>query len=340
MLKTSCQWCWLLVLACFLTPSSVFGQNIETVGSRALGMAGAFVAVANDSSATWWNPGAQASGPFLDLSIGWAGSQAAEVTPAGRERASWVSMAIPPFGFSYYHFDTSSAPGAQATGQPSGSRQSERAGFPYRSLSASQIGFTFVQSLADGIHAGTTLKYVRGTLRTGVAEAGTTVSEQLDRADDLEGGDAEGHFDLDIGALAIAGPVRIGAVMRNLTEPEFRGSTGESLTLERQLRVGAAFDAEARGAMPLMVAVDADLLRYASATGDRRVVAVGAERWFGARRIAVRGGGRFNTVGRQERAATAGVSVAVRSGLLLEAHVVGGGAEDERGWGAQGRVTF
>ena len=43
-------------------------QTIETVGERALGMGGAFVAVADDSSATWWNPGRRSPpGPFVDV---------------------------------------------------------------------------------------------------------------------------------------------------------------------------------------------------------------------------------------------------------------------------------
>jgi hypothetical protein len=45
-------------------------QIVESVGSRALGMGGAFVAVASDSSATWWNPAGLAAGQFVDLAIG------------------------------------------------------------------------------------------------------------------------------------------------------------------------------------------------------------------------------------------------------------------------------
>jgi hypothetical protein len=341
MLRTSSP--WLLAVVCLLAPAAALAQNVESVGERALGMGGAFVALANDSSATWWNPGGQASGPFLDLSAGWAGTQTAGIVPAGRNRTSWFTAAIPPFGFSYYHFRVASAAAPQPTGQPMGNRQEDGAGAPYGSLSASQVGFTFVQSLFSGVHAGATLKYVRGTLRTAVGDAQSTPSELLDRADDLEGGEAEGHFDVDVGVIAVGGPLRAGVVLRNLAEPEFRagaGTVAPPVTLERQVRVGAAFDAEARGAMPLVVALDADLRRYAGATGDRRVVAVGAERWFAAHSVAVRGGGRFNTVGRQERAATGGASVLVRSGLLLEAHLVFGGADDERGWGAQARVSF
>ena len=35
-------------------------------------MGGAFVAVADDSTATWWNPAGQAAGAFFDVTLGWA----------------------------------------------------------------------------------------------------------------------------------------------------------------------------------------------------------------------------------------------------------------------------
>jgi hypothetical protein len=112
------------------------------------------------------------------------------------------------------------------------------------------------------------------------------------------------------------------------------------MRLPRQVRLGAAFDAEKVSALPLMLSLDADVRTYATATGDRKVVAVGAEQWLFGHRFGLRGGGRFNTVGGRERAATVGASVAVRSGLYLEGHLVTGGSDDERGWGADARVSF
>ena len=42
-------------------------QTIESVGIRAQGVAGAFVAVADDATATWWNPaGLRHSQSFID----------------------------------------------------------------------------------------------------------------------------------------------------------------------------------------------------------------------------------------------------------------------------------
>jgi len=106
------------------------------------------------------------------------------------------------------------------------------------------------------------------------------------------------------------------------------------------VRIGAAFDGDAARRWPLTIAIDADLRRYDGPGGERRVIAAGAERWFAQHRVAVRAGARFNTVGAEERAASGGISVAVRSGLYLDAHVVGGGSANERGWGVAARVSF
>jgi hypothetical protein len=125
--------------------------------------------------------------------------------------------------------------------------------------------------------------------------------------------------------------------MRNIREPKF---ADEVFVLPRQTRVGAAIDAERAGGPPFIASIDADVKTYATATGDRRVVAVGVEQWLWSKRIGVRGGARFNRVGAQERTATAGVSIGVRNGFYVEGQVVRGGSDAERGWGLGTRVTF
>jgi hypothetical protein len=69
-------------------------------------------------------------------------------------------------------------------------------------------------------------------------------------------------------------------------------------------------------------------------------VAVGAEQRLFGKLLALRAGGRFNTVGREDRAVTGGFSLAVRSGLYLDAHVVRGGTAEDQGWGMAARVSF
>lgn len=307
-LSAGLTWAW--------TPAAA--QVTEAVGSRALGMGGAFVSVASDSTATWWNPAGLAAGPFVDVSLGTSVSdtRVGGLTPSNR--ASWFALATPPFGLSYYRLKiTEIQPPGAPTAQAGGNREDRGAGVPARSLAASQLGVTLLRTLFSGVHAGTTLKYLRGTPR---------------------GGDAEGRFDLDAGVLAVAGSLRLGAVVRNMTEPEF--GDVDPIRLQRQVRVGAAFSPEDATGIPLTVGLDADVKVYASTYGDRRVVAVGAEQWLAAKRVGIRGGGRFNTAGARERSATAGVSVLVRSALFLDGHVIRGGSADERGWGVSARVSF
>jgi hypothetical protein len=206
---------------------------------------------------------------------------------------------------------------------------------PVRSLAASQLGVTLVQTVISGVHTGATLKYLRGTLAAGRVDAESSVPQVLDSGEQLEGDDTEGRVDLDLGVLATAGIVRLGARMRNVLEPTFG-----PVRLERQTRVGLAIDAEAAGSVPLTIALDADVDAYETGAGLRRVVALGVEQWLWDRRIGVRGGGRINTTGRGERSATAGASVAIRTSLYVEGHVVRGGAADEQGWGIAARVSF
>ena len=299
----------LLCVPLMIAATPARAQVVESVGSPALGMGGAFVAVASDSSATWWNPAGLAAGPFLDLAIGKA------------DDAAWFALATPPFGLSYYRLQiTDIQPFNATTGQVGGNREDRGARVPVRSMSVNQLGVTLLRTLIPGVHAGTTLKYLRGA---------------------VDGGDSENRFDLDAGVLAVAGSLRLGGVVRNARNPEFGDELAEpGIRLQRQVRVGAAFNPEDATGVPLTVAVDADVRSYSAGAGERRVVALGAEQWVASKRIAIRAGGRFNTVGGRERSATAGLSVSPRPGLYFDGHVVRGGSADDRGWGVAARISF
>ena len=328
-----------LALACAIVyahPALVAAQVVEVAGSRALGMGGAFVAVANDSSATWWNPAGLGDGPFLDVAIARTATEAAGETAGRRDRLGSFTFGTPPLGISYYRLHITQTAALDSTGQERAGREDRRAG-TVRSLAVSQLGATFIHTLLPGIHAATTLKYVRGTVRSLADDGGTAagVAELLDAGDDLEGGDALGRFDLDVGVLAVAGPFRVGVVGRNLREPAFG-----DVSLPRQVRVGVAFDGDAARGVPYIVAVDVDARRYRTGAGDRQVVALGAERWFRTKQLGLRAGARFNTVGERDRTATAGGSWALRPGLYVDGHAAYGGDEGERGWGVSARVSF
>jgi hypothetical protein len=322
-------------------------QIVESVGNRAQGMGGAFVAVAADSTATWWNPAGLATGPFSDASLGRGVTDLLAGAPARRDRVSWFAATSPAVGFSYYRLRITDIRGFGTTAQDTVNRQDTRAEVSVRSFSASELGLTVVQSILPGVHAGATLKYVRGTLRAGADDGTRAADDLLDRGEDLDGGDAENAFDLDAGLIGEAGAFRIGAVMRNIRHLRFGGdsasaeaSAGQGFELPRQTRVGVAIDAEKAGGPPLILALDADVKTYATGSGDRRVIAAGAEQWLFRKRIGIRGGARFNRAGARERAATAGASIAARNGMYVEGHVVRGGSEAERGWGLGARVSF
>jgi hypothetical protein len=335
-----------LAFLCAIAATNAQAQTVEIAGSRALGMGGAFVAVASDSSATWWNPAGIAAGPFIDIGFARSLAERPDELPAARHRVSSFALATPPAAFSYYRLRITDIQPFDPTAGPAADREDRRAGVPVRSLSASQLGFTVVRTLATGIHTGTTLKYVRGTLRHGREDGLTSPSDLLSAGEDYEGGDSRGTFDLDVGLLAVGGPIRLGAVVRNVREPEFDapGLTPDAppgtFVIPRQVRLGAAFDAGADGGLPLTVAFDADIRRYSTATGERRMLALGVEHWWFARRLGVRAGGRVNTEDDRDRSASAGATVALRGGLYLDAHAVLGRATDEQGWGLATRISF
>ena len=326
----------LIALVLSFVPRHATAQIVEAVGSRALGMGGAFVAVANDSSATWWNPAGLAPGPFLDVAVGGATTDIDGSLPSRRERSLWFTLTTPPIGFSYYHLNITDIGQIRTIGAGAGGREDRRAAVPDWSLSASQFGATLVHTVVSDVHVGTTLKYVRakGNLGELTGSENLAPAEWLDLADGSTG-DVDNDFDFDLGVLAVRGPVRLGGVVRNVLEMDLG-----PVKIPRQARLGVAFDAAAISPRSLVVAVDTDLVAYQTPYGDRRVVAIGGEGWVLGRRVGVRAGARFNTTGAGEQAYTAGASVAVRSGMFVDGHVVFGGTDDESGWGITARASF
>jgi hypothetical protein len=312
-------------------------QSFESVGTRALGMGGAFVAVANDSTASWWNPAGLATGPFLDVALSRVRGQSDDdLIPASRTGVWSISLGTPPLGLSYYHLQITDIQADAATATGDADREDRAAGMGVRSLSVSQFGATVLHTITTGVTAGATVKYLRGTPRVrAVAAVDQTVDDLLDDGDDLPDGDAEGALDVDVGILAAFGGARLGLTVRNLAEPEFGDRR-----LPRQIRAGAAFDGATAGMAPLTVSLDVDLHSYEAATGDRQVIAVGGEHWLRPQRLALRGGARFNTVGPQDRVVSVGASAAVRAALFVDGFVAFGSDTGESGWSVSARVSF
>src|ERR1051325_8568908 len=91
-----------------LLPRPARAQMFETFGIRAQGMGGAFVALADDATATWWNPAGLATGKLFSLTIDydWVDDPAepAPFGPARRDAATGFAAAFPSLAVSYYRF--------------------------------------------------------------------------------------------------------------------------------------------------------------------------------------------------------------------------------------------
>ena len=125
--------------------------------------------------------------------------------------------------------------------------------------------------------------------RRAVAEA---LAEDLDL--DIDG---ETKFDADLGVMAYVGRARLGLTVRNLVAPTW-DTGGVPLESGRLVRVGVGWGPEpVHGRRTWTIASDADLTTADGPDGERRAVAVGAERWFLNSRVAIRGGARAQTIG-------------------------------------------
>ena len=323
-------------------------QPFELVGSRARGMGGAFVAVADDATATWWNPAGLPATLVFDAVLDWnvgtfipdGDRPIEEAGSPGKASALTLAATLPVAGLSYTRWQTAVV--ARAPAAPGdGSREDDRTAQSARSLRAHQFGVSLAQSLGDALVVGVTPKVIRGTVSVLPARGGT-VDEILEAVGEQDGRSTT-RADVDAGALLRLHRWRFGLAGRNLAAPEFEGDDGAGVRQSRRVRAGVAFAAEAdrAGRQPWMVAFDADLTRDAEAPGGAwRGIAAGAERWFADRRVGVRAGVQASTAGQARTAATAGVSLAIPGGLWIETAVQAGGEQSRRGWGLTAHLMF
>ena len=170
-----------------MRPIPAAAQLYESVGTRAQGMSGAFVAVADDATAAWWNPAGIATGSVLNMIF-----EKGQVTEpddpgdlevASRTKTSGWALAFPALGASYYRARVSEALADSPTGAPSPTRQDAGDSSRVRSLKTTQFGATIGQSLGAHLVVASTIKVMRGGV--GVAPVDPT-QKSLDQADDLD----------------------------------------------------------------------------------------------------------------------------------------------------------
>jgi hypothetical protein len=303
----------------------------ESVGERALGMAGAFVAVADDATAAHWYPAGLATGGPAGATVGWHrfqfGNQDTGPVPgASRRSTTFTSLGAWPLGISYGTFRHTRL--VLTPGDP-GAGDHLRA----ETLRVSHYGVTILQTVLPGLVVGSTLKYLRGEAASGPA-VGQNTGDALDEGSKLRG-DRDGAFDLDVGVMASSDLIRVGVTLKNLRSPSFGEVAGNATTLPRQVRLGLAV-------LPvdgLTLAIDLDLNRVDLAGGLRRMSAFGGEAVLG-QRLAIRSGVRWSLVGPRNPVGAVGLSVAVRPRLWLDGHFARGRLDEDQEFGVAMRAGF
>lgn len=259
-------------------PSSARAQAFEQAGVRAQGMGGAFVAVADDASAVWWNPAGLADGPFFNALLEY------QQQPEPGSRVSALAIGTPPLGASYRRV-RAVLPAEEA----SNGRQTESGVLHAATLVTHEAGFTLLHSLTTGFVFGSTLKFVHGT----VDDRGTN------------------KLDLDVGVHYRAGPLRAGFVVRSLAEPSFATPGGGQLTPSRHARAGIAWAGETT-----TLATDVDLTDVEAPWEGRRI-AMGGEHRFG-HRVAARAGVRLRASDGPDPWVSFGGSYALKPGIWMD----------------------
>jgi hypothetical protein len=148
---------FLVAFVSFLPPlaSRADAQTSDQVGTRALGMSGAFTAVADDATASWWNPAGLASGAYFSAILEYAHP---DDGPGDGLRG--ISLAFPALGLSYYRLPTPPSSSGSTDTDP-GSREDEG--------SLSVFGATVGQSLGRHLVIGSTIKVLNaGDTKTGL----------------------------------------------------------------------------------------------------------------------------------------------------------------------------
>jgi hypothetical protein len=307
----------------------VQAQVVETVGVRPAAMGGAFVAVADDATAAYWNPAGLATGATFSLVIDRQRFEIEGDPPeqsAAERTGFFLGLGSLPGALAYYRTRESAVLARQA---PAGSPTAR-----LTTVTLHQTTFTAVQSLTSAIVVGSAVKFVRGVVAR-VDQPGADARELVDEAGKLVGR-ATNRLDLDLGLMANFGIARAGLLVRNVREPGLNTPEGDEVELQRQVRLGFAFLPD----RATILAIDLDLTRTELPTGAWRAVAVGGERWFGRRQVAVRAGVRASTTGDTRVAFSGGIGVKTYGALVVDAQVTGGASHGDLGWGLGARVAF
>ena len=315
-----------LVVAAMAAPAGA--QSFEAVGTRAAGMGGAFVAVADDASAAYWNPAGFAAGSYFSLVLDRNSAEVKPpVGPAANQSGLLIALGMPALGLSYYGLRSRTVAPAAVTETGNVLLEAD-------TLVTHHAGVTFIQSVVRGLAVGGTLKLVRGYASSLLAPA--TARDGLLDSGNSGPSRGETHADADLGVMASVGKLKAGVTLRNASEPSFDTPDGKPLRLDRQARAGVSFVPVAGW----IVAADSDILEMEGPYGPSRRLAAGTEGRL-HRRATVRGGFSLNTAdGDRARSYSVGGSFAATASVFFDFQYTGGSDRAPQGWGVAARFAY
>jgi hypothetical protein len=332
----------IFTLGLISSAAPAFAQSEAPVGVRASGMAGAFVAVADDASAVFWNPAGLASGSYFSVALDNNLLKTPDDTSFPHRRSGFlIAVGAPAVGVSYFITTVTRAaePAAEPTAiaelrvgrNTDGLTRVER-------LEARHIGATVVQSIGRNLAVGATLRLVRGSASTGAVTAGN--ADEFDEAGDLFPRKGTTKFDTDLGVMFSGTVAKAGLAVRNLFEPDFSTPDGAPITLERRIRGGVSV----LMLQVITLAADFDFTKAPASFGEWRDAAIGAE-MRPTRRAWVRTGIHWNTAGGDggpgsAPVASVGGSYAVYGSLVADGQYSFGSENGDQGWGVGIRFVF
>ena len=205
-------------------------------GTKAAAMGGAFTAVANDTSAFYWNPAGYAFGPAVHAGVQWGESD--------MNRGNGATLGDGAAGFSL----GLTFMGVAGTLAEESSSRLEDDVLAIRGLETFDLSVSILQSLPiDDLVIAGNVHYLRGESHelfeslASLSPGDETPSAIRDRVLATEG-EGSSTVSLDLGALYQPRDwLRLGLMWRRLFEPGFSLSSGEEIVLPRHGRAGVAF---------------------------------------------------------------------------------------------------
>jgi hypothetical protein len=294
-------------------------------GTKAAAMGGAFTALANDTTAFYWNPAGYAFGPVVHGGVQWGESD--------MNRGDGATFGDGAAGFSL----GLTFLGVAGTFSDQSSSRLENDILGSRGLETFDLSVSILQSLPiDDLVIAGNVHYLSGESHelfesmAALSPGAVTPSAIRERVMDTEGEESS-TASVDLGALYQPSDwLRLGLMWRRLFEPGFPLPSGEEIVLPRHGRAGVALFLP----RATTVSFDFDLSSQGGDDESWRELSLGVEKSFFEDILSLRAGLRAETgSGRGARPAfSAGTAVRIRF-LVLEATYQGSSeGRDEALW--------